>query len=269
MNMTQTLKGITVALALTAVNPAQAATTLTNWFINPDGAGIGGANTIQVADYVDLNGVSYVNNTFTSATSFNFNEAGIFNQVLADSVTSIIPGFHSTFTATGSGDTATTVLSFTTAVLDIFSSTNVLVGEFQISPALGGTSGSAVLAANSTLPNGTVSLILEATSLTAGYFFNSAGTDLSNFVSQGLLFGFSTTNVIPNVNISASTATSLTNIYNAAFNPDIATVTNNGTTDLIIGNNGQFRVSVPEPTSMALLGFGLLGFGLSRRKQRG
>ncbi len=62
----------------------------------------------------------------------------------------------------------------------------------------------------------------------------------------------------------------VTGIYNTAFNPDIASISNNGTSDLVIRNGGQFGLEVPEPTSMALAGLGLtaLVVAAKRRSQR-
>ena len=39
--------------------------------------------------------------------------------------------------------------------------------------------------------------------------------------------------------------------------------TNVAPNDFVVSNNGQFRLSVPEPGTVALMGLGLLAFGLS------
>jgi hypothetical protein len=127
--------------------------------------------------------------------------------------------------------------------------------------------GDGQLQTGTVLPNGTFSLIFKATALDAGYFFDGGMNDLADDVGAGLTFGFATTNAIYPVNPTAAEVMTLTNLYNAAFDPDVATVTSNGTTELLIGNNGQFRMSVPEPGSLALVGLGLLGFAGARRRK--
>jgi hypothetical protein len=251
------LLGAALAASLFALStPASA--TLTNWYIDTDGAG--GNAAVLVSDFLDLTGSAYVHNTFTGATTFNFNEAGRFNVFSADTSTILSPFLTATFTGTGSGTTGG-LLSFNTdGLLNVFSGLNN-IGTFNLQV------GTANLIANSTLPNGTVSLIFKASAMDAGYFFDSNMVDLSIAANSptGVVLGFATTNAIA---LAGNVTAGLITDYNAAFNPDApAVVTPNGITDLHISNNGQFRFDVPEPSMLSLMGLALVGFAYTTRRK--
>lgn len=237
---------------------APASATLTNWYVDTDGAG--GNAAVAVQDYLDLNGRAYVHNTFTSATTFNFNEVGSFLTVLADGATPLSPLLTSQFVGSGSGTLGGSLSFNAGGTLTVFSGATQ-IATFTL------LEGSANLVANSTLPNGTVSLIFKATSLATGYFFDQYMNDLAAIANspEGLVLGFATTNAI---SLPQTVDASLVTAYNTAFNPDVTgPITPNGSTDLFLSNNGQFRMSVPEPSTLSLFGLALVGFGFSARRK--
>ena len=244
---------------------APASATLTNWYVDTDGAG--GNAPVLVRDYLDLTGISYVNNTFNggSGTTFDFKEVGRFSALTADGGTfnggsNLNPNLNTYFTANGNGTTGG-LLNFIAGTLNVFSgATNI--ANFDL------MSGSANLAANSTLPNGTVSLIFKATSMVNGYFFDQNMNDLAPIANSfdGLIFGFATTNAISG---TSQVPVELISDYNAAFNPDITgPIFGDGRNNLYLSNNGQFRMEVPEPGMLSLFGIAFLGMGFLGRRRK-
>lgn len=247
---------------------------LENWYIDTDGPG--GNAPVLVKQFVDLVGSALAINTFSSLTpapgdSFTFNEFGAFNVPSTDGGVfpagdgvNLSPALSATFVGTGSG-TVGGLLSFLTGTLSVKNSLTTEIASFSLQ------SGSANLQAAGVLPNGTVSLIVKATSMTSGYFFDSDMNDLAGFVSSpgGLVLGFATTNALP-IGDDLPARSGLVSGYNAAFNPDLSTApapTVNQLNVVQISNNGQFQFQVPEPASIALVGLGLIGLASARKRR--
>lgn len=262
---------VTGALALPGVASAQ--TFLNNWFFDADGVG-GNAPTL-INEYFDIVGNSYIQLTPTGGDNFTFLEDGIFvvqghDGGIAVSADRQITATFTDGAGTGSFDGP---ISFTPGVgiLNVYSDASfnygtptgiygaddgTLIGTFVLSFGEGTVDPSGI-------PNGELSLALQATSLTPGFFIAPDGTtDLSTLVDEGLIFGFVTTNASFVENPSATLVSELSELVGAPIVNDVAAGS------FIVSNNGQFRLStVPEPGVAALLGLGMLGFWVAGRRR--
>ncbi len=263
---------VTGALALPAAASAQVF--LNDWFFDADGAGANAA--VQINEYFDIVGNSYIQLTPTGGSNFDFVDDGVF---LVQGHDGGIPISFSnqitaTFTAAQGTGSFGGPINFTPGfgTLNVYSDTNLnygttdgiygandgtLIGTFVLSFGVGTVDPSGI-------PNGQLSLALQATSLTPGYFIGPDGTtDLSTLVADGLIFGFVTTNASFVDNPSATLVNELGELIGGAVVNDVAAGS------FIVSNNGQFRLStVPEPGVAALLGLGMLGFWAAGRRNR-
>ena len=275
-NIRKTLIG--AALATVFLPNVASAGFLTNWKIDLDGAG--GVAPVTVNEFVDITGVSYVKNTFTGPGTFNFTDSGAFNSLSHDGGAPYT-GFTGNRELTATFDNLTGTgsfvggLNFTGGTLKVYSDTAIdfataagsvgansyganngtLIGTFTL------VSGGGAIDPVTAIPNGFLSLAFKADSLLPTYFFDSMGTDLSTLagLTPPLLFGFTTTNASYVANPSPLVVAEIV----GELAGGAAGYTNVAPNDFVVSNNGQYRLSVPEPGTVALMGLGLLAFGLS------
>ena len=280
--MWKKLLGIAALAGAFVSAPAQAAF-LTNWYFQPDGTA---ATQTQINEYFDLTGPSYVSTTVPDGSgNFTFNEWGAVAVTGHDGgfpgnwnsysgqVTSL---FNTSGAATLGGNIsylngtinvwANGTITYGTSAGIYGANTGTLIGTFE--PVTGGG-----VISPTGVPNGLQTITAQATFLDTGYWIGADGTtDLSTLIGGSpMLFGFATTNasVVGNpttlvVNELAGQAAGET--YTGCL-PGAAAPCD-GTGKFIIANNGQYRLSVPEPGSLALFGLSVVLLGAFARRRR-
>lgn len=271
------------AFALGTTGAAIASPVMNDWVFNPNG---GGFTTGQVIDeYLDFNGNAFIQLTPSGGNSFSFREHAVFNIVQADSNGRLFPmnfpggNVTATFEARGNGEfgggftfSGGTIRMYRNpdnneyAGTDGFYGANLgqVIAEFDV---LGG--GGRVDESGIPTKNGQVSVFAKAAPgmISAGYFFNSAGQDLSR---QSILsFAFTNANTLgtPATNLVSEVACQYAGFTGSGCTG--GTYRNRPGEYFFIGSNGQFKLAeVPEPGSLALFGIALLAAGATARKRK-
>jgi hypothetical protein len=274
----KTLATLATIGVMTAAGSANAITT--NWYIDQDGsAGVGG--TTLITSFLDITGGALVALSPTGGTGFDFTEWGAVRSTThdfgLDYNATQTANLASLFTASGTGTFGGSA-SFQIGTLNLYS---IGLGTWGTTSGTFGVTGSPIatfqiigggLTVNpdgTPTANGQVEIIARATFMSAGYFFQDAAQtlDLASIVSSpdGLIFGFATTNAnfIPTNQLNLTFASEIRD-YSGLPGP----VVNDPTLgQFYVSNNGQYRLQIPEPASLALFGVGLLGLGMMRRRR--
>ena len=240
---------VLVFLLSVGIGNASAYTYLTDWFFYVDGGG--GVAEVQIGEFFNTDSHAYITNTYSNATDFTFVETAhitSFSYFGVDHVTHPWPFIASgyldaVFNGHGYGTVGGDVI-FNGGDLEIFySGTGNTLAKFNLNY------GDIELLEGSAVPNGTVTAVLEATFLKEGVWFDASHNDLAATDPLNWVLGFSTTN--------------------ASLVQDSMVWTSPSVQEFEIGGNGQFRLTVvPEPSTLLLLGSGLMGLGFYARRRK-
>lgn len=271
--------GVAVAAAVAFAPSAYAQSSqIFNWQI----ALPGGSGQLTGLNNLSYNGASSIVNTVAADNSFTFTDTGVFNITQKNGGLSLaLGGGQLTLNyvgATGSGNLNDGTFSFSnTGVLEIYYNSSitfgtkaenrygatdgVLLASFQQLAGAGGR----VNPDGTPAANGDLSLFFKSTYLAANTFYDSTGQALE----VGRTLGFVTSNASQDLSNNCPGV-------QCTVDPNLLTalggvLPNNAPANFLVVNGGQVKLDVlpvPEPATLGMMGMGLAGLALVRRRQQ-
>lgn len=277
---------LALAFSLNSANALQLE--LDDWYFDPAGGTAISSSAISDIDYLQMSGVNliqgegltfdmagaYDTSTFQddhTAAIWSANVLSFFGSNYELTMTLEAEGF---FTPLSGNEND---ITFTSATLSIYLDTTgdygTLTTDADLYGAGEGTDGLLIATFvlvtgegewNTVDENGQTDIDFISSSILSGYFYDKDGVDLSTYAAN-VTAVTTATNTIRTFDTLADEAAYLAEFRNDSFLSTIGT-----TEEFFTDSEGGFDMGVvPEPTTIVLFGFGLLGLaGIGRRKVR-
>ncbi len=275
LTFTTLFLAVFLVLALGVSPAASFSDPFTSWSLSLDNA-----NKMTVPNYLNVNGIGYIENTPTGPGSFTFKEYAAFQATtnnFGEFILDYFEGYQLTGSLYGEGVVNSGQFAFEGGTLDLFVSSSRTYGT-TADDFFGSQSGTKIASFDivsgsgftnpDTTPIGSVNTQFESTFLLPGYFFDPYGNDIA-LQSYPIEWLFALSNVTASYNVPLPGNLRFERFEQALFDSYGIVAEDDVPFSFYITNSGEFTIGVvPEPSTAFLLGTGLLSLGLIARRRR-